>query len=67
MLYASQTKIIKPYSALHSMDTLYDYIKFAKVGADIRSDECYITGNKDDFNGPSPPKLDVLQDRGPER
>lgn len=49
------------------MDTLYDYIKFAKVGADIRTDECYITGNIDDLNGPLPPKLDVLQDRGPER
>lgn len=67
MLYNAQTKIIKPYSTLHSMDTLYDFVKFMSVGPDIRVDECYITSNVDDREGPPPPKLDILQDRGPER
>ena len=52
---------------LHSMDTLYNYVKFMKAGPDIKVDDIYVTNNIDDHEGPPPPKLDVLQDRGPER
>ena len=49
------------------MDTLYNFTNFMKAGPDIKADDCYIINNIDDHEGPPPPKLDVQQERGPER